>query len=131
MNTITLEPNWEAMRRYVLHVHGTDPGAAQKLADAMGNEAPKLPRPFAVLCVTHITRKTVEFRGFVQAFDHDEATRLACERDLIHDFETFRVSDSCEWFALCENTPTGSTSHPVLGDVPTCDRCASFVEANS
>lgn len=30
----------------------------------------------------------------------------------------------CEWFALCENPATGTTPHPILGAVPTCDRCA-------
>ena len=29
----------------------------------------------------------------------------------------------CEWFALCTNAATGTTAHPVLGDVPICDRC--------
>jgi hypothetical protein len=31
---------------------------------------------------------------------------------------------ACEWFALCANPATGTTPHPILGDVPTCDRCA-------
>lgn len=34
------------------------------------------------------------------------------------------MSSICEWFALCENTADGVVSHPVLGDVPTCQRCA-------
>ena len=32
----------------------------------------------------------------------------------------------CEWFLLCTNPATGSTPHPVLGKVPTCDRCHQF-----
>jgi hypothetical protein len=32
----------------------------------------------------------------------------------------------CAWFAYCENPATGVTPHPVLGDVPTCDRCHKF-----
>lgn len=32
----------------------------------------------------------------------------------------------CEWFALCANEATGSTFHPILNDVPTCDRCHKF-----
>lgn len=32
----------------------------------------------------------------------------------------------CQWFALCENEATGTTPHPVLGDVPTCPRCAAL-----
>lgn len=33
----------------------------------------------------------------------------------------------CQWFALCKNKATGTTPHPALGDVPTCDRCHEFV----
>jgi hypothetical protein len=29
----------------------------------------------------------------------------------------------CQWFAYCTNEATGTTPHPILGDVPTCDRC--------
>lgn len=35
----------------------------------------------------------------------------------------------CEWFALCENEATHHEPHPVLGDVPRCDRCAKVVGA--
>lgn len=35
---------------------------------------------------------------------------------------------TCKWFALCQNDATGTSPHPVLGDVPTCDRCAHFAE---
>lgn len=40
---ITLEPDWEGMRAYVLHMYKTDPDAARKLNDAMGREAATLP----------------------------------------------------------------------------------------
>lgn len=30
----------------------------------------------------------------------------------------------CEWFALCTNETTLGASHPVLGVVPICQRCA-------
>lgn len=33
-------------------------------------------------------------------------------------------AETCEWFALCPNPADGTVSHPVLGDVPTCTRCA-------
>jgi hypothetical protein len=33
----------------------------------------------------------------------------------------------CEWFALCDNPAVGTLPHPVLGDVPVCDRCADKV----
>ena len=29
----------------------------------------------------------------------------------------------CEWFLVCDNTATKTRSHPILGDVPICDRC--------
>lgn len=29
----------------------------------------------------------------------------------------------CEWFVMCTNEATTTQSHPVLGDVPICDRC--------
>ena len=32
----------------------------------------------------------------------------------------------CAWFAGCGRAATGTTPHPVLGDVPTCDRCHKF-----
>lgn len=32
----------------------------------------------------------------------------------------------CRWFALCDREATGTTPHPILGDVLTCDRCHKF-----
>jgi hypothetical protein len=32
----------------------------------------------------------------------------------------------CRWFLKCGRPATGTTPHPVLGDVPTCDRCHTF-----
>lgn len=29
----------------------------------------------------------------------------------------------CQWFALCENQATHTMTHPILGEVPICDRC--------
>ena len=37
----------------------------------------------------------------------------------------------CEWFALCDHVATQTRPHPVLGDVPICDRCAARVDALS
>lgn len=31
----------------------------------------------------------------------------------------------CGWYALCTNEATKLVAHPILGQVPTCDRCAS------
>lgn len=30
----------------------------------------------------------------------------------------------CQWYALCTNTAVGVVKHPILGNVPTCQRCA-------
>ena len=35
---------------------------------------------------------------------------------------------TCEWFALCRNESVGTVPHPVLGDVPICQRCADKME---
>lgn len=34
----------------------------------------------------------------------------------------------CEWFARCDHVATQTRSHPVLGDVPICDRCAGWLD---
>lgn len=41
----------------------------------------------------------------------------------------FKDVPQCEWFALCDNSATGTRSHPVLGQVPICGRCNRKVEA--
>lgn len=39
------------------------------------------------------------------------------------------VEVPCQWFALCDNHAATTEPHPVLGDVPICNRCAEKVEA--
>lgn len=34
------------------------------------------------------------------------------------------IEVTCQWYLLCENPATGAVSHPILGWVPTCQRCA-------
>jgi hypothetical protein len=31
----------------------------------------------------------------------------------------------CEWFLLCDRDAAGTVTHPILGEVPVCERCAS------
>lgn len=38
-------------------------------------------------------------------------------------------TERCEWFLHCNEPATGTTPHPILGDVPTCDRCHKFATA--
>lgn len=35
----------------------------------------------------------------------------------------------CHWFAKCPNPANGLRDHPVLGDVPICQRCDDKIEA--
>lgn len=41
--TVTLEPHWPNVRRYVVAVHRSDPAHAQDIAATLGCEAPNLP----------------------------------------------------------------------------------------
>lgn len=31
----------------------------------------------------------------------------------------------CDWYKLCHNPPVGTVTHPILGEVPTCEPCAA------
>lgn len=53
---------------------------------------------------------------------HTAALARAAE-EIHHDPE-----GRCEWYALCPNPADGTVKHPVLGDVPTCQRCADRFE---
>lgn len=34
----------------------------------------------------------------------------------------------CEWFLYCENEAVKTHSHPILGEVPICERCEKKLE---
>ena len=35
-----------------------------------------------------------------------------------------KPDNACRWFLLCDNPAVTTEPHPVLGDVPICQRCA-------
>lgn len=47
-------------------------------------------------------------------------TRRYGDIDQVH---TVAIATVCGWFAACDNISTGAMAHPILGDVPICDRC--------
>lgn len=57
----------------------------------------------------------------------DDGTQTFCEGcgvALVDDHEIV-----CQWFARCDHRATRLRSHPVLDEVPICDRCDARVEA--
>jgi len=34
----------------------------------------------------------------------------------------------CQWFLMCFNIATTTRTHPILGEVPICDRCNKKAE---
>jgi len=46
-----------------------------------------------------------------------------------YDVNVWEAERRCEWFALCDNVATGERKHPILGNVPVCDRCHAFADA--
>jgi hypothetical protein len=36
-----------------------------------------------------------------------------------------KAKTECRWFLRCENPATTTRKHPILGDVPICERCNS------
>lgn len=37
----------------------------------------------------------------------------------------------CEWFAMCANPAVGTVAHPIMGEVPTCQRCTRWSGGHS
>lgn len=41
----------------------------------------------------------------------------------MNDHTTTARPIKCQWYLLCANEADGLVDHPILGDVPTCQRC--------
>ena len=39
-----------------------------------------------------------------------------------------KLTKRCRWFLLCQNRAATTRLHPVLGEVPCCERCAARVD---
>jgi len=52
---------------------------------------------------------------------------LECRESSTGRCEKHRPAE-CRWFALCENLATTTQAHPVLGDVPICQRCKDWYD---
>ncbi len=39
--TVSIEPNWPNMRRWLRNLHRTDPQTAERIAETMGDESPE------------------------------------------------------------------------------------------
>jgi hypothetical protein len=37
------------------------------------------------------------------------------------------MPETCQWFLRCDRVADGTVDHPVLGPVPTCNRCAEVL----
>lgn len=56
------------------------------------------------------------------------------EAGIYRDAEGFYTDDLtygvCMWVLMCENDATHTQSHPILGEVPICDRCQATYDKN-
>lgn len=69
-------------------------------------------------------RRIMDGTEQVEVEGYTGRVKVAVEGDAI-------VAVICCQFALCENEATTQRPHPILGAVPTCDRCDEKMEALS
>ena len=62
----------------------------------------------------------------LDGFTDDQANAM---KQKIADHLAPMLDVRCEWFARCRNQATQTEPHPILGDVPICDRCAKKLES--
>lgn len=60
--------------------------------------------------------ETVEFEAVVLQKDFQNGWRA----------DGSRVAVQCAWFALCGRAAVTTVAHPMLGDVPCCERCVEW-----
>lgn len=41
------------------------------------------------------------------------------------------IASVCAWFAKCDNISTGAMPHPIIGNVPICDRCRTLATSQA
>lgn len=59
------------------------------------------------------------------AIERGEAEAIEAKEDKAVDRLETQLQE-CKWFLLCTNPATTTVKHPILGDVPCCERCAKF-----
>jgi hypothetical protein len=70
----------------------------------------------------------IDLKNMPEAERVRRRTRAIEGRDELHRAASPKAPGTCAWFLLCENPATTTMPHPILGDVPCCQRCADKVE---
>jgi hypothetical protein len=55
--------------------------------------------------------------------------RAVCAEQRAKGALTVEEIPACQWFALCPNEAVTMRPHPILGEVPICERCDERISA--